>query len=130
MGNATRLVRPRSVVGDGAGLVSRGGLVCLAETADLCGLSAGLSTRCSARLGVAITRGACCVRRCWRRGRLDGIVGCGGVAGSTGDLHSGRLGCDVVADIGYGRSRGVRWDRHNARRGHVSDMGGGCESGR
>src|SRR5690606_25452878 len=43
MGNATRLIRPRSVVGDGAGLVSRGGLAWLAEAADLSGLTGGLS---------------------------------------------------------------------------------------
>ena len=43
MCNATRLVRPRSVAGDGTGLVSRGGLVWLAETAELSGLVAGFS---------------------------------------------------------------------------------------
>lgn len=37
-----RLASPRTVTGDGEGLVSRGGLVWLAETADLCGLTAGL----------------------------------------------------------------------------------------
>lgn len=44
MRNATRLVRPRSVAGDGTGLVSRGGLVWLAETAELSGLSVGFSS--------------------------------------------------------------------------------------
>jgi hypothetical protein len=43
VGNATRLVRPRTVAGDGEGLVSRGGLVWLGEMADRCGLTAGLS---------------------------------------------------------------------------------------
>lgn len=43
MGQSTSLVRSRSVSGDGEGLVSRGGLVWVAETADLCGLTAGLS---------------------------------------------------------------------------------------
>ncbi len=43
MRNATRLVRPRSVAGDGTGLVSRGGLVWLAETAELSGLVDGFS---------------------------------------------------------------------------------------
>jgi hypothetical protein len=37
-----RLASPRTMTGDGEGLVSRGGLVWLAETADLCGLTAGL----------------------------------------------------------------------------------------
>lgn len=37
-----RLARTRMVTGDGEGLVSRGGLVWLAETADLTGLSAGM----------------------------------------------------------------------------------------
>ena len=39
---STRLASPRTVTGNGEGLVSRGGLVWLAETADLCGLTAGL----------------------------------------------------------------------------------------
>ena len=43
MGNAIRLVRPRTVTGDGEGLVSRGGLVWLGEVADRSGLTAGLS---------------------------------------------------------------------------------------
>ena len=43
MRNATRLVRPRSVAGDGTGLVSRGGLVWLAETAELSGLTVGFT---------------------------------------------------------------------------------------
>jgi Transposase DDE domain group 1 len=38
---STRLASSRTVTGDGEGLVSRGGLVWLAETADLCGLTAG-----------------------------------------------------------------------------------------
>jgi hypothetical protein len=42
VGNATRLVQPRSVTGDGEGLVSRGGLVWLGEVADRSGLTAGL----------------------------------------------------------------------------------------
>jgi hypothetical protein len=37
-----RLASPRTVTGNGEGLESRGGLVWLAETADLCGLTAGL----------------------------------------------------------------------------------------
>jgi hypothetical protein len=43
MGQATRLVRPRTVTGDGEGLVSHGGLVWLGEIADRSGLTAGLS---------------------------------------------------------------------------------------
>ena len=39
---STRLASPRTVTGKAEGLVSRGGLVWLAETADLCGLTAGL----------------------------------------------------------------------------------------
>src|SRR5687767_11941339 len=38
---STRLASSRTVTGDGEGLVSRGGLVLLAEAADLCGLTAG-----------------------------------------------------------------------------------------
>jgi Transposase DDE domain group 1 len=43
MGQASRLVRPRTVTGDGDGLVSHAGIAWLAETADLSGLSSGLS---------------------------------------------------------------------------------------
>ena len=39
--NTTKLSAARSVRGNAEGLVSRGGLVWLAETADLCGLTAG-----------------------------------------------------------------------------------------
>jgi hypothetical protein len=41
---STRLASSRTVTGDGGGLVSRGGLVWLAETADLCGLTAGFDS--------------------------------------------------------------------------------------
>ena len=43
MGQSSRLIRPRRVTGDGAGLVSHAGVAWLAETADLSGLAAGLS---------------------------------------------------------------------------------------
>jgi len=43
MSYGSRLVRPRTVTGDGGGLVSHAGLVWLAETADLAGLTSGLS---------------------------------------------------------------------------------------
>ena len=48
MGEGSRLVQPRRVTGDGAGLVSHAGLAWLAETADLAGLTAGLSTAMAA----------------------------------------------------------------------------------
>ncbi len=44
MAQRSSLVRPRAVTGDGAGLVSHAGLEWLAETADLAGLTEGLST--------------------------------------------------------------------------------------
>ena len=40
---ATRLIRPRTVTGDGEGLVSHAGLVWLGEVADRSGLTAGFS---------------------------------------------------------------------------------------
>lgn len=43
MGQATRLVRPRTVTADGEGLVSRAGLVWLGEVADRSGLTMGFS---------------------------------------------------------------------------------------
>jgi hypothetical protein len=43
VGKATRLARPRTVTGDGEGLVSHAGLVWLGEVADRSGLTAGLS---------------------------------------------------------------------------------------
>lgn len=44
MVQGSSLIRPRTVTGDGAGMVSHAGIVWLAETADLAGLTAGLST--------------------------------------------------------------------------------------
>ncbi len=44
MGQGSRLIRPRTVTGDGGGLVSHAGIAWLAEAADLSGLTAGLST--------------------------------------------------------------------------------------
>jgi hypothetical protein len=74
MGQSTSLVRPRSVSGDGEGLVSRAGLIWLGETADLCGLTAGLSAatarlarrrydpgRSLAQVVVALADGATCL---------------------------------------------------------------------
>ncbi len=43
MVQGSSLIRPRTVTGDGAGLVSHAGIAWLAETADLAGLTAGLS---------------------------------------------------------------------------------------
>lgn len=69
-----RLARPRTVTGDGEGLVSRAGLVWLAETADLTGLSAGFGTafdtlawrshrpgRTMAQMVLALADGATCL---------------------------------------------------------------------
>ena len=42
MGDVSRLVRARTVTGDGEGLVSRAGLVLLAELAEAVGLAEGL----------------------------------------------------------------------------------------
>ncbi len=44
MGQRSSMIRPRTVTGDGDGLVSHAGVAWLAETADLSGLTAGLST--------------------------------------------------------------------------------------
>jgi hypothetical protein len=43
MAKATRLIRPRTVTGDGEGLVSHAGLVWLGEVADRSGLTVGFS---------------------------------------------------------------------------------------
>jgi hypothetical protein len=74
MGKATRLIQPRTVTGDGEGLVSRGGLLWLGEVADRSGLTAGLSEVladaprrrhdpgvCLAQLVVALADGAECL---------------------------------------------------------------------
>lgn len=42
VGDGSRLVRARTVTGDGEGLVSRAGLVLLAEPAEAVGLAEGL----------------------------------------------------------------------------------------
>lgn len=74
MGQATRLVRPRTVTGGGEGLVSHAGLVWLGEVADRSGLTGGLSEVlaeaprrrhdpgvCLAQLVVALADGAECL---------------------------------------------------------------------
>jgi hypothetical protein len=48
MVQGSSLIRPRTVTGDGEGLVSQAGIAWLAETADLAGLTAGLSTAMAA----------------------------------------------------------------------------------
>ena len=47
MGQGSRLIRPRTVTGDGDGLVSHAGVAWLAETADLSGLTTGLRSAMS-----------------------------------------------------------------------------------
>src|ERR687891_2633397 len=74
MGQAIRLVRPRTVTGDGEGLVSHAGLVWLGEVADRSGLTGGLRQVlagaprrrhdpgvCLAQLVVALADGAECL---------------------------------------------------------------------
>jgi hypothetical protein len=74
MGQGSRLIRPRTVTGDGDGLVSHVGVAWLAETADLSGLSAGLSAamtgvphrrhdagRTLAQMVLALADGATCL---------------------------------------------------------------------
>lgn len=74
MGQRSSLIRPRTVTGDGDGLVSHAGVAWLAETADLSGLTAGLSTamagvpqrrhdagRTLAQMVLALADGATCL---------------------------------------------------------------------
>lgn len=74
MGQRSRLIRPRTVTGDGDGLVSHAGIAWLAETAELSGLTAGLSTamagvpqrrhdagRTLAQMVLALADGATCL---------------------------------------------------------------------
>ncbi len=74
MADNIRLIRPRVVTGDGTGLVSHAGIGWLAETADLSGLTAGLSAamtripqrrhdpgRTLAQVVLAIADGATCL---------------------------------------------------------------------
>jgi hypothetical protein len=74
MGQRSRLIRPRTVTGDGDGLVSHAGVAWLAETADLSGLTAGLSVamgsvpqrrhdagRTLAQMVLALADGATCL---------------------------------------------------------------------
>lgn len=74
MAHGSSLVRPRAVTGDGAGLVSHAGLEWLAQTADLAGLTEGLSAamagvtgrrhdpgRTLAQVVLALTDGATCL---------------------------------------------------------------------
>lgn len=74
MGQRSRLIRPRTVTGDGDGLVSHAGVAWLAETADLSGLTDGLSVamgtvpqrrhdagRTLAQMVLALADGATCL---------------------------------------------------------------------
>lgn len=74
MGQRSRLIRPHTVTGDGDGLVSHAGIAWLAETADLSGLTAGLSAamagvpqrrhdagRTLAQMVLALADGATCL---------------------------------------------------------------------
>ena len=74
MVQGSSLIRPRTVTGDGAGMVSHAGIAWLAETADLAGLTAGLSTamaqvpqrrhdpgRTLAQMVLALADGATCL---------------------------------------------------------------------
>ena len=74
MGQRSRLIRPRTVTGDGDALVSHAGVAWLAETADLSGLTAGLSAamrgvpqrrhdagRTLAQMVLALADGATCL---------------------------------------------------------------------
>lgn len=74
MVQGSSLIRPRTVTGDGDGLVSHAGLAWLAETADLSGLTAGLSNammsvprrrhdpgRTLAQMVLALADGATCL---------------------------------------------------------------------
>jgi Transposase DDE domain group 1 len=74
MVQGSSLIRPRTVTGDGTGMVSHAGMAWLAETADLSGLSAGLSAamalvpqrrhdpgRTLAQMIIALADGATCL---------------------------------------------------------------------
>lgn len=74
MVQGSSLIRPRTVTGGGAGMVSHGGLAWLAETADLAGLTDGLSAamvsvrqrrhdpgRTLAQMVLAVADGATCL---------------------------------------------------------------------
>lgn len=74
MGQRSSLIRPRTVTGDGDGLVSHAGVAWLAETADLSGLTDGLSVamtsvpqrrhdagRTLAQMVLALADGATCL---------------------------------------------------------------------
>jgi len=74
MGQSSTLIRPRTVTGDGDGLVSHAGVGWLAETADLSGLTGGLSVamagvpqrrhdagRTLAQVVIALADGATCL---------------------------------------------------------------------
>lgn len=131
MGQSTRLVRSRTVSGDGEGIVSRGGLVWLAETADLCGLTAGLSEamaglarrrhdpgRTLAQVVVALADGATCVSDLAAlrdQPVLFGPVGSQATMWRTFD------------QVGPGELRGIDRARAEARERAV---GGGCRPGR
>ena len=114
MVQGSSLIRPRTVTGDGEGLVSHAGIVWLAETADLAGLTAGLSTamaavpqrrhdpgRTLAQMILALADGATCLSRL------------GGGACAAVDVRAGRVGGDGVANVRSDRPGRAAWHRRS-----------------
>jgi hypothetical protein len=124
MGQATRLIRPRTVTGDGEGLVSHAGLVWLGEVADRSGLTAGLSEvladaprrrhdpgMCLAQLAVALADGAECLSD------LDSLRGQPRLFGPVASRTSAQRAFKAVGPAelrrlagARARARAVAWD--------------------
>ena len=92
MRQGSRLVRPRTVTGDGDGLVSHAGVAWLAETADLSGLTAGLSAAMASCHSVATTPGARSRRWCSRSRRRNVSQRSRRDPRPAGRVRSGRVG--------------------------------------
>ena len=121
MGNATRLVRPRTVTGDGEGLVSHAGLVWLGEVADRSGLTAGLSQVvdgaprrrhdpgvCLAQLVVALADGAECLSD------LEAFRGQPGLFGPVASRSSAQRAFGALGPAELRRLAGARRDARAA----------------
>lgn len=119
MEQATRLVRPRSVTGDGEGLVSHAGLVWLGEVADRSGLTAGLRAAMAelprrlhdpgvtlAQMVVALADGAVCV---------SDLAAVRGQPALFGPVASQSTAWRTIGGLGPAELRGLAGARARAR---------------
>lgn len=142
MHQRSSLIRPRTVTGDGDGLVSHAGVAWLAETADLSGLTSGLSAamagvpqrrhdagRTLAQMVLALADGTTCLTATSPAAAADRRLDSRSttvtardeqvhiVAGSPGSVsRSARVGGEPIRAVGTTHSEDQRSARPNEER--------------